>query len=123
MIVMAFVTAIFVLALWIPAGSNAALIMFAILFGFTSGTIVSMAPPIVAQVSDMRQIGIQTGTVFTFVGIAVLAGNPIAGALIVADNGSYHKCQIFAGCMMTGGTVVFVSARANLAGWSLRTKV
>jgi MFS family permease len=123
MIIMAGVTTIFVFALWIPARSNAALVLFAILFGFTSGTIVSMAPPIVAQMSDVRQIGIRTGTVFTFVAIAVLAGNPIAGALIVADNGSYVKCQIFAGCVMAGGSVFFVLARVKLAGSSMRTKV
>lgn len=123
MITMAFVTTIFVLALWIPANSNAALILFAILFGFTSGTIVSMAPPIVAQISDVRQIGVRTGTVFTFIAISVLVSNPIAGALIVADNGSFVKCQIFAGCVMAAGSVFFLLARVKLAGSSLRTKV
>lgn len=52
MIVMAIVTTVLVLALWIPATSNAAIIVFAALFGFTSGTLVSMVckPPLLSAI-------------------------------------------------------------------------
>ena len=122
-IVMAFTTTIIVLALWIPASSNAAIIVFAIVFGFTSGTMVSMLPALVAQISDVREIGVRTGTIFSIVAIAVLVSNPIAGALIVADNGGFIKLQVFAGCMMMGGSVFLTLARIQLAGFKLKTKI
>jgi MFS family permease len=123
MIVMAIITTILVLGMWIPASSNAAIIVFAALFGFTSGSIVSITPALVAQISDVRQIGVRTGTIFTIVSIAVLVSNPIAGALVVADNGGFLKLQVFAGCMMIGGCVFLVLARIKLAGFNLTAKV
>lgn len=48
MIAMAIITTVLVFAIWIPASSNAGIVVFAALFGFTSGTIVSMAPALVA---------------------------------------------------------------------------
>ena len=123
LIVMAVITTILVLGMWIPASSNAAIILFAAFFGFTSGTIVSMAPALVAQISDVRQIGVRTGTIFTIVSIAVLVSNPIAGALIVADNGGFIKLQVFAGCMMAGGSVVLIMSRIKLAGFNITAKV
>src|SRR3954466_1542431 len=103
MITMAIITTVLVLAMWISASSNAGIMVFAALFGFTSGSIVSMVPALVAQISDVRQIGVRTGTMFTIISIAVLISNPIAGALVVQDHGEYVKLQVFAGCMMAGG--------------------
>ena len=123
LIAMAIVTTILVLGMWIPASSNAALIVFAALFGFASGTIVSMAPAVIAQISDVRQIGVRTGTIFTFVSISVLVSNPIAGALVVADHGGFIKLQVFSGCMMVGGSVFLILARIKLTGFSWTVKV
>lgn len=53
-------TAIVTLALWIPASSNAATIVFAALFGFGSGAFVSLAPSLIAQISEVRSIGVRT---------------------------------------------------------------
>ncbi|SPQ24142.1 76a18f0d-88bf-486b-9890-414bf5a9291d [Thermothielavioides terrestris] len=62
--VMIFITALcalIVLALWIPGRSNTALIIFAMVFGFSSGSFISLGPSLVAQISDIRQIGVRTG--------------------------------------------------------------
>ena len=123
MLIMMFVTMILMLALWIPASSNAAIIVFACLFGFTSGSLVSIAPALVAQISDVRQIGVRTGTLFTFIALAVLAGSPIGGQLVIVDNGSYVKLQIFGGVMAAAGSVVFLACRVKLAGWNPAVKI
>jgi MFS family permease len=123
LITMAITTTVLVLGMWIPASSNAALVVFAALFGFTSGSIVSITPALVAQISDVRQIGVRTGTIFTIVSIAVLISNPIAGALVTADNGGFLKLQIFAGVVMVGGCFFLILARITLAGLKVRTKV
>jgi MFS family permease len=123
MIAMAIITTVLVLAMWIPASTNAGIITFAALFGFTSGTIISMAPALVAQISDVRRIGVRTGTIFTIMSIAVLISNPIAGALVVQGHGGYVKLQVFAGSMMAGGSIFLILTRINLTGFNLRVKV
>jgi MFS family permease len=126
MIAMNFFTAILILAIWIPADGNAAVIVFAALYGFGSGAFVSMAPSVVAQISDVRQIGVRTGTMFAFISIAALCGNPIGGALIDTSqpgkSGFLHM-QIFAGVIMIAGSAFFVASRVSVAGWKLSKKV
>ena len=96
MITTAIVTALLVLALWLPSAGPAPIFLFAVLFGFSSGTYVAMTPAIIAQISDIRAIGVRNGTNFFFVSFAALIGNPIAGALIGRDNGGYKYMQISA---------------------------
>jgi MFS family permease len=55
---------IFTLALWLPSSGNAPLIVFAALYGFTSGAFVSLAPGQVAQISKVEQIGVRSGLLF-----------------------------------------------------------
>ena len=117
------ITTILVLGMWIPVSSNAGLIVFAGLFGFTSGCIVSVIPACVAQLSDVRQIGVRTGTLFTFVAIAVLVGSPIGGQLIILDNGGFVKLQVFSGVMMAAGCVPFLALRMIIAEMKLKVKV
>ena len=119
---MTYFSAILVLALWLPARSNPAIITFAALYGFGSGAFVSMAPALVAQISDVRKIGVRTGSLFAIVSVAALFGNPVGGALITHDHGGFKGLQIFGGVMMLAGSTVFVAARVKLAGFKL-TKV
>ena len=111
------------LALWLPSASNVPIILFAALFGFSSGAFVSMAPALVAQISDIRQIGVRTGTMFAIISFAARCGNPVGGALVAGQNGGFSHLQIFSGVMMIGGSTVFVLARWKLAGLKLLTKV
>ncbi len=62
MIVTSFLSTILVLALWLPARGNVPYILFAAFYGFSSGAFVSLAPALIAQISDIRQIGVRTGT-------------------------------------------------------------
>jgi MFS family permease len=79
---MSFFTGILCLALGLPASGNAAFIVFAVLYGFASGGFVSLAPAQIARISDIQEIGIRTGVLFSCVSVAGLVGNPIAGALV-----------------------------------------
>ncbi|RDW63804.1 hypothetical protein BP6252_11349 [Coleophoma cylindrospora] len=115
-IITCLLSVIFTLALWIPASTNASITAFAVLYGIVSGTFVSMISPLVAQISDIRQIGVRVGTCFMIVSLAALTGNPIAGALINADNGGYLGAQIFTGVVMTVGTILIASSRQMQAG-------
>jgi MFS family permease len=117
MIVTTYVTSILVLALWIPSNTNALNSIFSVLFGFTSGTFVSMVPAIVAQVTkDVRKIGVRNGSSFFVINLAALTGNPIAGVLVDKDGGSYLYLQIFCGITMFVGATFFLMARVG-PGW------
>ena len=91
-------------------------ILFSAFYGFSSGALVSLAPALVAQISDIRQIGVRTGSMFMVVSVAALVGNPIGGALLTEDHGDYLHLQIFCGIMMAAGSFVFIAARVSLAG-------
>lgn len=122
-IVMCFFTAILVLAMWIPSKSNAPIIVFAALYGFGSGAFVSMAPSVIAQISDVRKIGVRTGTFFALISIAALISNPIGGALIDRWDGKYTGLQIFAGVIMFAGACFITAARVRLSGFKLMEKI
>jgi len=117
MIITTSLSTLLVLALWIPAKTNTGIIVFAALFGFTSGTFVSMAPALVAQISEVKQIGVRTGTSFFIISIAALTGNPIAGELVTRNEGGYLYLQVFCGCTMFVGCSFILAARNAQAGW------
>lgn len=116
-------TTILTLAMWIPADTNAVFLAFAPLFGFASGAAIGLTPVLVAQISEIKDIGTRTGTAFGLASFAALTGTPIGGALVVSDHGLYTYAKIFAGVMCAVGTVFFVASRVSLAGWKLKVKV
>jgi hypothetical protein len=105
-----------VLGLWIPAKTNASITAFAFLYGAVSGSFVSMVSPLVAQISDIRQIGVRVGTCFMVISLAALTGNPIAGALINAGDGGYLGLQIFTGVAMAVGGLLIMGSRNMQVG-------
>lgn len=111
------VSGILALALWIPAKSNALIILFAALYGFFSGAYVSLGPTVVAQISDIKEIGLRNGVLYFCVGIAVLVGSPISGQLVTAMNGDFLGLQIFGGTTMVVGASIILFSRVILAGF------
>ncbi|KAK0726785.1 major facilitator superfamily domain-containing protein [Lasiosphaeria miniovina] len=121
MIVTTALSAVAVLALWIPAPTNstAATVVFASVFGFTSGTFVGMTPALVLQMSpEVREMGIRLGTTFGVISIAALTSNPIAGGLVSRDDGGYLYLKIFAGLALGVGSALILLSRCVQAGWN-----
>lgn len=119
MIVTTIFSGVIVLALWLPSRGNVPIIIFACLYGFSSGAFVSMAPSLVAQISDVRQIGVRNGTMFAIVSLAALTGNPIGGALVTKDNGGFTYLQVFCGLAMLVGAAMFVASRWVQVGFKM----
>jgi MFS family permease len=120
MILTAFFSAILVLALWLPSKGNAPVIVFSALYGFGSGAFVSLAPALIAQISDLREVGVRNGTFFAVLSFAALTGTPIGGALVPdVLHGDYTRLQIFCGVVMLAGSVLFVVARGAVGGFKL----
>lgn len=117
MIIFSYFSGILVLALWLPSRSNAPAIVFSALYGFGSGAFVSLAPALIAQISDLREVGVRNGTCFSIISFAALTGTPIGGALVPSVlHGSYTKLQVFCGVVMIAGATLFVVARVVVGG-------
>ncbi|KAJ5679777.1 MFS transporter asaE [Penicillium macrosclerotiorum] len=120
MIFFSFLSSILVLALWLPSRSNAPAIVFSALYGFGSGAFVSLAPALIAQISDLREVGVRNGTCFSIISFAALTGTPIGGALVSnVLQGSYTRLQVFCGVVMMAGACLFVVARIVVGGAKL----
>lgn len=111
-----YLAGILILALWIPATTAASTVAFAVLFGFSSGAYVSLAAPCVVQISPFPQIGYRIGLVFLFSSVAGLTTNPIAGAILAANHGSWLGMKVFAGVLALAGTTVALGARLHQTG-------
>ena len=117
LIVVSAIATIFTFALWIPAHGNGAIFVFAAISGFTSGAIFSVGPASIAQISELREIGIRNGTLFFCLSVGVLIGDPIGGALVSANDGGYLYMQIFSGAILAGSCVSFVVSRRLKVGF------
>ena len=124
--------AVLALALWIPAtsssGSDAAIFAFAALYGLPLGCFAAAVPLLVAQISDMREIGVRVGATFFLNGFAGLTGNPIAGALIghggVRGGGEYTYLKVFCGLAIAIGGCFLTAARVcQNGGFRLLAKI
>lgn len=122
MLVMTTLSATLVLALWLPARGNGALITFAALFGITSGAIIGLGPVLIVQISPMSELGYRVGTVLAFAAVGTLTSPPIGGAIAASDGGSYTYTCVFSGVSFLLGTVGLAALRVRLSGWGL-TKV
>jgi MFS family permease len=120
-VIVCYTTGILVLALWIPATSNAAIIAFAVFFGFFSGAYVSLSPALVAQISPIKEIGFRTGLLFFISSVGGLTTGPIAGA-ILSNTGSFLGMKIFSGVVCLAGTTVILAARFYETGPKLMAK-
>ncbi|KAF9008313.1 major facilitator superfamily domain-containing protein [Cyathus striatus] len=91
----------------------ASISVFGILFGFWSGAYVSLIPSLLAQMTkNMAELGTRMGIAFSIVGIAMLVGTPIEGALLHVHDGHYiwFKSVIFCGVItMCGAAAMAVS--------------
>ncbi|KAK7418941.1 hypothetical protein QQX98_003644 [Neonectria punicea] len=116
------ITGILTLGLWIPASSNAALISFAAFFGFFSGAYISLSPALVAEVSPPEEFGYRTGLLFLCGSIGGLVTNPIAGAILDAEHGSFTGLKAFAGAFCLVGTAITFGARLHETGFKLAAK-
>ncbi|OIW26894.1 major facilitator superfamily transporter [Coniochaeta ligniaria NRRL 30616] len=124
--VMIFITAlsaIITLGLWIPGKTTGAIVAYSVLFGFSSGGFVGLAPTLIAQVSDIRQIGVRTGTSFAVQAFGALTGSPIAGAIVSSQDGGFLGLKLFCGLTMVVSVFAYVAARWTLAGFAIRKKV
>lgn len=121
-IVVCTVTGVLILGLWIPGSSNAASLVFAVFFGFFSGAYVSLSPALVAQISAPSEFGYRNGLMYLSASFPGLTTNPIAGAILSRNHGSFHGMKVFAGVFCLAGSAFAVAARLQNTGPKLLSK-
>ena len=107
---------------WIAMDSTASIIVFAVLYGFFSGSIVALLPlTAAATVPHPSFIGTYIGMAFGIYSISGLTGPPIVGAL-VSRYGSYDQAFGFSGATLLFGAILVFFARCTLTkngGWAV----
>ena len=97
-------------------------IAYAVIFGFASGSNISLTPVCVGQLCETNVYGTYYATCYTIVSFGTLTGIPIAGALIQATGGRYHGVVVFTGLCYVASLACFISARTIKVGWKLGVK-
>ena len=119
-----------VFCFWLPAnGSVPLIVIFSVLFGFTSGAFISLGPICIGQLCDTQEFGRYYATVYTVVSFSSLTGVPIAGALVQAckgkeigiGGGEYWGMVVFTGICYLASFLAFAAVRVMKRGWGLRT--
>ncbi|KAI0199348.1 major facilitator superfamily domain-containing protein [Astrocystis sublimbata] len=118
----AFIAAILTYSL-LAIHTAAGLLVYSILFGFTSGTFTGLPATGLASLSDDKsKFGTRLGMTLAFIGVSVLVGNPIAGA-ILGRNGNWTGLIAFcASFLVVSGGTIFAS-RIMKVGWRLDRKI
>lgn len=132
MIVCLFLCVISVVCFWLPdivvpsLGNDALLVVFILLFGFLSGSNVSLTPICLGQLCKTYDYGRYYASCYTVVAFGVLASIPIAGSLLDAVEATskerYWATALFAGLCYVGSFLCLLSVRIRVKGWSWRVK-
>ena len=113
-----------VLALaWLGIHNIPGLIVFSILYGFVSGTYVSLPPAAVASLTkDLHHLGSRMGTCFLFAAFGILIGSPVAGQLVKTHPPEYWRAEVFCGVIVFAALACTVFSRIANVGTRLTAR-
>ncbi|KAJ6589398.1 MFS general substrate transporter [Mycena capillaripes] len=99
---------------FLGARTNAGLIVFALLYGFFSGGLVSVSAPASASFSrNVGEIGTRIGLMCFVASFGLLTGNPISGAVLHPPQYTWVQPIIFSGITLFVGFAFLVVAHAK----------
>ncbi|KAJ5154100.1 Major facilitator superfamily domain general substrate transporter [Penicillium coprophilum] len=105
---------------WAAVNSMPGLWTFAACYGLFAAGIQSLFPATLSTLTtDMKKIGVRMGMVLSVVAVAALIGSPIAGELVVRDDGNYLYAQMFMGSAIFVGGLTLIGARVAKVGTGL----
>ncbi|KAK5686794.1 hypothetical protein LTR17_026841 [Elasticomyces elasticus] len=107
---------------WIDVHDRAGTVAFCVIYGFFSGSFVSLTAVLWASICpDVSRMGTRTGMMTVPVAGGLLLGNPIAGQLI--RGGSFVGLQVFCAATVMAAACLLVAARWSIAGFGVHRKV
>ncbi|RMZ70921.1 monocarboxylate transporter [Pyrenophora seminiperda CCB06] len=106
--------------------NSALLVVFVLLFGFVSGSNVSLTPICLGQLCETQEYGRYYASCFTVVAFGVLISIPVAGGLLDAVEATgkkqYWGAALFTGLSYVASFLCFLWVRIKMKGWNWRTK-
>ncbi|PPQ80949.1 hypothetical protein CVT25_014706 [Psilocybe cyanescens] len=86
----------------------ASVVLFAGIYGFSSGAYVALMAPMIANLADdVSEIGLRMGIGFTLAGFGSLIGAPIEGALLTSSF-IWWRASVFSGVMAAMGCIMYI---------------
>ncbi|RDW91297.1 MFS monocarboxylate transporter-like protein [Coleophoma crateriformis] len=105
---------------WIGIISTPGLIIFTLLYGFFSGSYVSIPPTVLMVISpDLKVVGTRMGMCFAICGCGLLIGAPIAGLLITKYG--FIAAISFSGAAVLAAFALLVGTRVSRVGWVVKS--
>ncbi|KAL9620721.1 MAG: hypothetical protein Q9160_004734 [Pyrenula sp. 1 TL-2023] len=96
---------------WIAVDSIAGVIVWSVFWGLISSVIVSLPGAFVPILCpSLAVVGTRSGMFWAAIGLGLLIGSPIAGALIENDEGdpAWWRLQVFSGIMMLVSAICLI---------------
>ncbi|CAM6110019.1 unnamed protein product [Calypogeia fissa] len=120
LILMTILIVVSVLGIWLPLGqTKAGLIVVALTFGFTSGSVHTLGPACIGQLCHTENYGRYLATAYTIAAVGILTGIPIGGLLVGRNHGDYWGLIVFVGAGFIAAVVALVVARVLKTGWKI----
>ncbi|KAI0466780.1 major facilitator superfamily domain-containing protein [Xylaria cf. heliscus] len=90
---------------WMSIESTAGITVWSIFLGFTAGSVITIPNSVASRLSQPSNMGLRIGIMWAVGAFAELIGPPIAGALLIQQDGkvSYLGCQLFGGLSVLAG--------------------
>ncbi|KAJ2893601.1 Aspyridones efflux protein apdF [Zalerion maritima] len=108
--------------LWLPAhGLSSIMVVYAAVFGFASGSNISLAPVCIGQLCRIEDYGRYYATSYSVASFGTLIGIPIAGNILEAANGEYWGMIVFAIAGYVGAFVTAAMGRGLASNWKITT--
>jgi len=116
-----------VFAMWLPAGHSIGLLTaYAVVFGFASGSNLSLIPVCLGQLCDSREFGRYYSTAMMVASFGTLSSVPIGGAIRDVDKGDlelgWRSLIIYSGVSYAVALGCYTTARVLAVGWKPKTK-
>lgn len=109
----------FIILVPFASNHNAVFYVFAVTWGFTTGSIFSLIPVCCGQISKTKDFGKRYGTMYSMVGFGVLIWIPISGTIIGSGNDwEYRNFIIFMGVTCFASSACYLASRAKSTGWT-----
>ncbi|KAB8270149.1 major facilitator superfamily domain-containing protein [Aspergillus minisclerotigenes] len=104
--------------LWLPAGDSVpVMVVYSVIFGFASGSNISLTPVCISQLCKIENYGRYYATSYTIVSFGTLTGIPIAGEILSRCNGEYWGLIVFTTCCYAVGLACVTAVKIIHVGW------
>lgn len=117
-------SAVAVFSLWLPAGDSPALLIgFAVVFGFASGSNLSLSAVCLGQLCEAGDFGRYLSTAMIIASFGTLTSVPIGGALLNMSGreSGWAAMIVFSGTSYVLALACYVTSRVLAVGWRWNT--